>query len=135
MLEDPDVGGRAADVDDRAVCEAGEEGSAAHRVGRARREGRDRVALCVVDGHQRAVVLAQVDGRLDPELGETGVEGGDDLGRKLVQAGVHDRRVLTLEQADPADLVRERDRDARQLFRDDGGRFLLRLGVDGGEHR
>ena len=51
--------------------EPGEEGRAAHRVGRAGRERRDRVALCVVDGHQRAIVLAQVDGRLNPELGKT----------------------------------------------------------------
>ena len=114
--------------------EPGEEGRAAHRVGRAGRERRDRVALGVVDGHQRAVVLAQVDGRLDPKLGKTGMEGGDDLRSELVEAGVHDRRVLALEQTDPPDLVGERDRSARQLLPDDGSRLLLCLRVDGGEH-
>ena len=45
-------------------------------------------------------------------------ERADDRARQLAQARVHDRRVLALEQADPADLVRERDRGVRQLGRD-----------------
>ena len=87
-----------------------EERRAAHRVGRARGERRDRISLGEVDAHQRAVVLAQVHRRLDPELRERGAERGDDVLGKVAQAGVHDRRVLALEQADPADLVRETDR-------------------------
>ena len=84
---------------------------AAHRVRRAGRERRDRVALGVVDGHQRPVVLAQVDGRVDRRARRDAAWKAATIWvSELAEASVHDRRVLALEQADPADLVGEADR-------------------------
>ncbi len=61
-------------------------------------------------------------------------ERGDDLARQRPQAGVHDRRVLALEQPDPPELVREAERRAGHLLREQLGGLALELGVDRREH-
>ena len=61
------------------------------------------------------------------------------LPRQLDEAGVEQRRVLALEQADAAEPVRERDRDVGALLAQDRRRLLLARGVqrreDGGDAR
>ena len=129
VLEDADVRGRATDVDDRAIPLAGKEGGAAHRVRRARGERRHRVALGVVDAHERAVVLGEEDRRLELEFAQRGVEGVDDAQREVAQTRVDDRGVLALEQPRATDLVRETDGDSRELLLEQPSRFDLELRV------
>ena len=135
MLQDADVGGRAADIDNCAVSLAGEKGCAAHRVRRTGGKGRHRVALRVVDAHERAVVLGEEDRRIQRKLGESGVECLDDPRGKLAEAGVHDRGVLSFQEAGAADLVREADLDPGQLPLEDRRRLFLELPVDRREDR
>ena len=59
----------------------------------------------------------------------------DDLRRQIAQAGIHDRRVLALEQSDAADLARQRDVRRRQRVAEDRAGPLLEVVADGGEHR
>ena len=97
-----------------ASDDAGEERGAADRVGRAAGEGQHREALGVGGVHQRAVVLRQIEARLDAAGVERAAEGVDNELREIAQAGVHDRRVLALQQADAADVARQREMNARQ---------------------
>ena len=129
--EHADVGGRAADVDDRAVVEPGQERGTAHRVRRARtrtsrpgsaRRSR-RPSACRRSGSGRAARRCRAR-RARPGRPST-MRAASSRRR-----GVHDRRVLPLEQADPADLVRERDRHVRQLAaRISAAALELELGV------
>src|SRR4029453_11109732 len=122
-------------IDNCTVSFAGEEGCAAHRVRRTGGEGCHWVTLCVVDAHERAVVLGEENRRIQLELGESGVEGLNDPRGKLAQAGVHDRRVLSFQETGAADLVREADLDLGQLPLEDPRRLLLELRVDRREDR
>ncbi len=116
MRQRADIGGRAADVDDHRVLETGEEGRAAHRVGRTGGEGQHRVLLGEVGAHQRAVVLGDVERRRDAQVGDRLPESGDRLPRQWPQAGVEDRGILALEQPDAADVAGERDVRAGNLL-------------------
>ena len=62
------VGGRAAHVHDDAVADAGEEGGAPHAVGGAGGDREHGIAGGKVGVHERAVVLAQVEGNVQAEL-------------------------------------------------------------------
>jgi hypothetical protein len=134
--EHADVGGGAADVHDGARAQPGQHRRSAHRVGGPRGEGRHRVAAGELDVHERAVVLAEVEGRGDAVARDGGGQPVDDAVGELAQRGVDDRGVLALQQPHPADLVRERHRDVRAERRGDHlGGPDLELGVDRGEHR
>src|SRR5258708_28263068 len=107
MLEHADVAGGAADIHHRTVQAARQKSSSAHRVGGPGGKGRDWIALGIFHAHQRAVVLAQVDGRLDADLGKRHMKRVHDVDSEVSQAGVHDRCVLTLEKTPASALMRE----------------------------
>ena len=71
----------------------------------------------------------------DAGAGDGPAEGVDHLRRNVAQAGVHDRRVLALEQPDPADLARKGDVRARQFPREDLACLLLESIRDRRKHR
>ena len=110
----PTSDGRAADVDDDRLGDAGEERGAANRIGRPAGEGEHRKPLGIGGVHQRAVVLGQEKPPLDAAGVERGAKRVDDELGEIAQARVHDRRVLALEQADAADVARQRDMHAGQ---------------------
>src|SRR5690606_6607058 len=133
FVQRADVRRGAADIDDDCILYAREEGGAAHRVGRARGEGEDREFLGELGIHQGAVVLGEVEAAPDAGLGDRLADGLDHVLREVAQAGVHDRRVLAFEQADAADIARQRDVDAGQGFGEDFAGLLLELAGHGGE--
>jgi hypothetical protein len=118
-LQAADVGRGAADVDHHAVLlDAGQEGGAAHGVGRPRGEAEDRVAL----GHGRraAPCRRSGSGRASPRCRSPASASR----RRVVvrcaspaSAALSSADVLALEQADAAELVRQRDGAAGQLRR------------------
>ena len=61
------VGGRAAHVHDDAVADAGEEGGAPHAVGGAGGDGENGIVGGEFRVHEGAVVLAQIEGRIEAE--------------------------------------------------------------------
>ena len=129
--EEAEVAGRAADVDHDRVLHAGQERGTADAVGRSRRARDDREPRRIVGRDQRAVVLAQVNRRRDAELRECLAQRAHDVARQPAQRRIDQRRVLAIDQPEPADLARQRDvgvgMDARQH-----GRGLL---LDIGTHR
>ena len=90
-------------------------------------EGQHRIALDVGGAHQRAVVLADEEGRIDLERLQRVAKRAHDTCGKLNQSCVHHRRVLALDQPDAADLVGKCDLRLRVLGADNlGGPVLLR---------
>ena len=64
-----------------------------------------------------------------------GGEAIDDRVGHLAEGGIDDRRVFAFEEADPADLVGERDGDVWTEFgRDDPCRLNLKIVVDRAEN-
>ena len=129
LRQHANVGGRAANIDHNGIFQSRKKGRAAHTVGRARGEGQHRVFFDKFGTHQRAVVLADEEGRGDTESRQRVAEGLDDLDRQLGEAGIHGGGVLAFEQADPPDFVREADTRAGDFFGDDfgGALFLIRI--------
>ena len=104
------IRGRAADIDHHRVLESGKERRAAHRVGRSGREGQHRILLGEFGAHQGAVVLRQIERRGDAELPDRALERGYRFLGEVAEAGVKNRGILALQQADSADLARNRSR-------------------------
>ena len=131
--EDADVGRCAADVNHGAVSDAGKESRTPDRVRWAARDGQDWVAHGVVEGHERPVVLAEEEPRIDSMLAQRPLEArrrgacGDDDG------GVQDRRVFALQQAQTADLVRVRQREIAQDVAQHLAGALFVRGIDSRE--
>ena len=110
LVQRADVRRGAADVDHDRLLDAREKRRAADRIGRPGREGQHREAFGIgrrPSACRRSGVRKK--GALTPHCGERLAERVDDELGEIAQARVHDRRVLALEQADAADLVRKRD--------------------------
>ena len=118
--EAADVGRRAAHVDHERVRELREKGGAAHAVRGAGLEREHRERLRDRRDRHGPVVLGQVEGRRDPAS---------------PQGGVEQRDVLPLEQPDPAELVRQRDRDVGTFVAHDLCGGDLARGIERREHR
>ena len=134
-MQRADVRGRAADIDDDRLGDAGEKRGAANRIGRPAGEGEHRKPLGIGGVHQRAVVLGQEEPPLDAAGVERGSKRVDDELGEIAQARVHHRRVLALQQPDAADVARQSDVDARQRLFEDRSGLGFELGVDRTEHR
>ena len=98
-------------------------------IGRARSECQNGKRLGTVRGHQGAVILREIERAGKSEILQGRLECPHRFARNRLQAGIEDRCVLTLKQAEPADLVGQRNGGVRQRFGDDraGGGFLLRI--------
>ncbi len=134
VAEAADVGSGAPHVDHQRLVAGGEEGGPAHGVGRPRGEGVDGIGLGHLRQHDGAVVLGEIERRLDAAPTQGLREGARCLAGQLDQAGVEQGRVLALEQADAAEAVGQGDGDVGALLAEDGRRLLLAGGVQWREH-
>ena len=135
MTQAADVGRGAADVDDDRVAEAREKRGAAHAVGGPGGEAVDGERLGRGGQHHGAVVLGEIERRGQAAGGQRLGEGAGRAPGEADQRGVEQRRVLALQQADAAELVRERHRGVGTLFAEDRRGVRLALGVERREHR
>ena len=90
----------------------------------------DRVGLRHLGQHHGAVVLGEVERRRDAAGAQGLRERARGLPGQLDQAGVEQRRVLALQQADAPEPVGEGDRHPGALLGEDRGRLLLARGVE-----
>ena len=129
----PDVRGGPADVDHERIVEPREETGAPHAVGGAGGERQHGIAGDERVAHQRAVVLADEERRLDAERRQRGAEGVHHPTRQVDQARVEDGRVLAFEETEAADGGREGDVGVREFVADDLGGAGFHRVVDRGE--
>ena len=106
ILDDPQVGGGAAYVDDDGILQLAQVACPSDGVGGAAGDGQDGVAAGVLHGHEGAVVLGQVHVRVGDALPfqALGEPFGEPL-RHLPQGGVQDGGVLSFNQTHGADLT------------------------------
>ena len=134
-LDDAQVRGRPAHVDDDGVVQMAQIACAADGVRRTAGNGQDGVAARVFHGHERAVVLGKIDLRVGDAFLREAV--GKALCKTLgdfVERGVEYGGVLALDQAHGADLAG--DGDVHVLAHDlaaDLRRAALVVGPHGGK--
>ena len=100
-----DVRGGAAHVDDDGVRPAGQVRGAAEAVRRAGADGENREPQRVLQGHQRAVVLGEEEVGADAAPVQGPLQRARHVPRHAQQGAVEDGGVLSLDQAQGADLV------------------------------
>ena len=107
-LQNAQVGGGAAHVNDDGVVHAAQVACAANGVRGAACDGENRVTASVIDGHERAVVLGQIHvGLGNATLGQALRKAlGEALGNQ-VERRVQNGGVLALDQTHRADLARD----------------------------
>ena len=122
------VSRRAADVHDHGVLLVRQKRCAADGVRRPAGDREDGIALRVVNGHERAVVLPQVHRHVGKPFGsKRGLEAVGGRVRDVVQCRVQDGCVLALQETERADLARKRDGEliAQLSGKDLGGATLV----------
>ena len=105
LVQDADVCGGAADVNDNRLSELTQVCSAADAVRRPRRDGEDGILQRIVYGHQAAIVLAKEQGCGNLQLTNRALEAFDSCPRHSDQRRVQHGGVLPLQQAHAADLT------------------------------
>lgn len=132
----PHIGGGTADVHHYGVLLLRQEGRAANGVRRTAGNREDGIALGVVHGHERAVVLPQVHRHVGQTLGsQRGLEAVGRRARHVVERGVQDGCILALQEAERSDFGRQRNGEflAQLLAQHRRGALLVRVG-NGREH-
>jgi hypothetical protein len=124
-----DVRRRSANVDHHRFLYTGQKRRTAHAIRRTRGERQHRVLLGKVGAHQRAIVLADVERRVDMQTFERGAEGIDNALGEICEARIHDRCVLALQQANPTNFVRQCNEQPGHFLAEDFRGALLHVGI------
>src|SRR4051794_16606582 len=130
-----EVGGGSADIDHNSIGPPRKVGGPAHRIGRAGCEAVDRQRARMRRGSNRAVVLSDVERRIDTAEAYGCLKAAYCLRRERDKRRVEKRRILALEQADAAQEVRPGDGYPGDLLQQNFRSPLFVVGIERREHR
>jgi len=134
VLQAPNVRGRPTHIHDHRFTQSGQAGGSPDAVRRARGNRENRIVERVRERHEGAVILSQVEVGLDPMARDSRPKGLHGKLDNPDERCIEDGGILTLQQAQRANLVREGERDALpDGFVQNSGGMALMLGVDRGK--